>query len=82
MVRQFINVGAKLTVLSGIHNKTLIIDRRVLIEGSFNWLSAVRDETSQYNRYETSIVIQAPQCERFIDRAENELGLPALEETR
>jgi len=75
-----ITAGAKLMVLSGIHNKTLIIDRRVLIEGSFNWLSAVRDETSRYNRHETSIVIKAPFCDRFIDRAENELGLQVVDD--
>ncbi|MBN2738813.1 MAG: hypothetical protein JXR70_17655 [Spirochaetales bacterium] len=67
--------GAKLSVLSGIHNKTIMIDREVFIEGSFNWLSAVRDETSQYHRYETSLVVQAPYCERFIQRAEQELGI-------
>jgi len=67
--------GAKLMILSGIHNKTVIIDRSVFIEGSFNWLSAVRDENSQYHRYETSLVVQAPYCERFILRAEQELGI-------
>ncbi len=69
------DAGAKLKIVSGIHNKTLIIDRQVFIEGSFNWLSAVRDESSPYHRHETSLVIKAPSCERFILRAENELGL-------
>jgi ABC-type uncharacterized transport system YnjBCD ATPase subunit len=73
--KALIDAGATLRVLSGVHNKTVIIDRRVLIEGSFNWLSAVRDETSQYHRMETSIVLKAPYGERFIVRAENELGL-------
>ncbi len=73
--------GAKLMVMSGIHNKTLIIDHQVLIEGSFNWLSAVRDESSPYSRHETSIVIKTPHCDRFIARAEIELGLSTWEDT-
>ena len=29
----------------------------VLIEGSFNWLSAVRDESNSFSRYEASILL-------------------------
>lgn len=70
-----IEAGVNIKILSGIHNKTIIIDRRVLIEGSFNWLSAVRDETSPYYRMEASIVLKEPYCVRFINRVETELGI-------
>ncbi len=70
-----IDAGAILKIIPGIHNKTVILDRKVLIEGSFNWLSAVRDENSSYHRQETSIVLKEPYCEQFITRAEIELGI-------
>lgn len=73
--KALIETGATLQIMSGIHNKTVIVDRKVLIEGSFNWLSAVRDEQSPYHRRETSIVLQYPHCERFITRAEQEMGI-------
>jgi phosphatidylserine/phosphatidylglycerophosphate/cardiolipin synthase-like enzyme len=37
------------------HSKTLVIDQTVLIEGSFNWLSASRDDQSRYHRRERSL---------------------------
>ncbi|MCY4780371.1 hypothetical protein ORI89_11970 [Sphingobacterium sp. UT-1RO-CII-1] len=46
-----------LLLANGVHNKTILIDDSVLIEGSFNWLSATRDKTSPYHRSEASIVI-------------------------
>ena len=60
------DAGAALLVKNGIHNKAIAVDRKILIEGSFNWLSAVRDETSKYHRQEVSIVVQTEQTERFI----------------
>lgn len=50
--------GAKLIVYKGIHNKTICVDDKLLIEGSFNWLSSVRDENSPYCRKETSVMLQ------------------------
>lgn len=50
--------GAKLIVYKGVHSKTICIDDRWLIEGSFNWFSAVRDETSPYCRKEASVMMQ------------------------
>lgn len=49
--------GVTLLLANGIHNKTILIDDSVLIEGSFNWLSATRDKNSPYHRDEASIVI-------------------------
>ena len=47
--------GAEVLEVRGEHSKTLITDHTVLIEGSFNWLSAVRDERSAYRRRERSL---------------------------
>jgi hypothetical protein len=46
--------GAQLVFADGIHNKTLIVDNRILVEGSFNWLSASRD--TYISRVEHSIL--------------------------
>jgi hypothetical protein len=50
------NAGAEIRVIHNIHSKTLIIDNKVLIEGSFNWLSASRS----YPKYEASICSTGP----------------------
>jgi hypothetical protein len=50
------NVGAEITFLNQVHNKTIWKDRDLICEGSFNWLSAVRDVTNQYHNYEASII--------------------------
>lgn len=50
--------GVDLRIVGRIHNKTLCMDDTLLVIGSFNWLSAVRDERHQYQRYESSV-----QCE-------------------
>lgn len=47
--------GAKIEFQNGVHNKTLVIDDHTLVEGSFNWLSARRDELA---RREHSILYQ------------------------
>ena len=47
-------------IIDGIHSKSMIFETArgcVLIEGSFNWLSAVRDINSDYSRYEASILL-------------------------
>jgi RecA/RadA recombinase len=58
--------GATLIIKNGIHNKALAIDDDVLVEGSFNWLSATRDVTSPYYRREVSVVVQTDMTQRFI----------------
>lgn len=54
--------GVDLVIADGIHNKTILVDDKVLIEGSFNWLSATRDKTSRYFREESSIIITDKDC--------------------
>lgn len=52
--------GADLRVVRRIHNKTLCVDEAIIITGSFNWLSAVRDEANQYQRHEDSLQYEGP----------------------
>lgn len=59
--------GAKLIVYKGIHNKTICVDDKLLIEGSFNWLSSVRDENSPYCRKETSVMLQGEGVNEMIN---------------
>lgn len=39
----------------GVHSKLILVDNSWLVVGSFNWLSAVRDVTREYARYESSL---------------------------
>lgn len=59
--------GGRLIVYKGIHNKTICVDDKLLIEGSFNWLSAVRDENSSGCRKETSVMLQGEGVDKMID---------------
>ncbi len=54
--------GAKLYIVKGIHNKTLTIDDEVIIEGSFNWFSAVRNIQSRTHKQEHSMQYTGPKA--------------------
>jgi phosphatidylserine/phosphatidylglycerophosphate/cardiolipin synthase-like enzyme len=70
--------GAELKVKEGIHNKALVVDDSLSIEGSFNWLSAQRDESSPYHRYEVSVVVRTGETPGFIEGLLNKLdALPS-----
>ncbi|NAS30449.1 hypothetical protein GTQ40_05675 [Flavobacteriaceae bacterium R38] len=59
---------ANLIKVNGIHNKTICVDDKIIIEGSFNWLSATRDSNSPYLRKETSVIIQGSKVKEDIER--------------
>lgn len=62
-INKLLSLGVVVKEIKGIHSKTMIFETdrdHVLIEGSFNWLSAVRDKNSPYHRYEASIILQGP----------------------
>jgi superfamily I DNA and/or RNA helicase len=61
--------GAKLKLVDGIHSKTIIIDNDIIIDGSFNWFSALRDEQSKYFREESSIVVKGEPAKAMIKKA-------------
>lgn len=52
--------GADLRVVRRIHNKNLCVDESIIVTGSFNWLSAVRDEANAYQRHEDSLQYEGP----------------------
>ncbi len=58
--------GVEITEIPRIHHKTLVVDELWLVEGSFNWLSAVRDETSKYQRTERSLMLKGPNAAEHI----------------
>lgn len=70
-----IKAGAKMFILNGIHNKAIAIDENVLIEGSFNWLSASRDKNNSYYRHEVSQIIKDKEATMQIAQLLQELSL-------
>jgi len=48
----------KFIPIKSIHSKTIIVDDNIMTQGSFNWLSSVRNENSDYKYIETSIIIK------------------------
>lgn len=67
--------GAKLITYKGIHNKTICVDDKLLIEGSFNWLSASRNEGSEFARKEISLVLQGANVPSKVDRIKEMFNL-------
>lgn len=65
--------GANLKIVDGIHSKTIIIDNDIIIDGSFNWLSALRDVRSKYFREESSIVVKGELAKAMIKKAKSYL---------
>lgn len=70
-----IRAGAKLIVYKGVHNKTICVDDKLLIEGSFNWLSAVRNEKSLYCRKEASVMLQGDGVAKMISTIVSDFNL-------
>jgi hypothetical protein len=58
--------GATATAVRAMHAKTLAVDDGWLVEGSFNWLSAVRGRTSDWRRKEASLLYRGQQAEEMI----------------
>lgn len=60
--------GAQVKIADRIHNKTLCVDDKILVEGSFNWLSAVRAADHQWHRFETSICYENEDAHSLIQQ--------------
>jgi phosphatidylserine/phosphatidylglycerophosphate/cardiolipin synthase-like enzyme len=60
-------VGAEVYGVDRVHSKHLSVDRRWFVEGSFNWLSAVRDRDDRWQRLETSLRCEYFGAEQAID---------------
>lgn len=69
------SVGVNVVIADRIHNKTLWLDNRLLIEGSFNWLSARRNPDDPWCRYETSLVYKGDGVEQMIQQIVSDLEM-------
>lgn len=56
-----------LRVIKKIHAKILLADEDDVTIGSFNWLSALRDETNQYSNHEQSLRVQGQAAKQIIE---------------
>lgn len=65
--------GIYLSLTKRVHSKALWVDSSVLIEGSFNWLSAVRQPNSQWCRFETSLVYRGAEVNAMITKLKEDL---------
>lgn len=72
-MRVLTRAGAEVLERDRIHNKTLAVDDSWIVEGSFNWLSAVRDPNHPYARAEYSFRYQGPKAAEFIKDAWSEI---------
>ncbi|MBW5447626.1 hypothetical protein GE107_16330 [Cohnella sp. CFH 77786] len=68
-----VRLGVRLLLTRRVHSKALWVDSKVLVEGSFNWLSAVRTPTSQWCRFETSLVYRGSKVPNMISKIRNDL---------
>lgn len=57
--------------LENIHNKTIFYDDEVICEGSYNWLSAVRDKSSKYHNLEASLLYRGSEAKKMITEMKN-----------
>lgn len=72
--------GVHLYLTKRVHSKALWVDSDVLIEGSFNWLSAVRVPSSRWCRFETSLVYRGPEVVKMIGKIREDLEKRKVEE--
>ena len=70
--------GAEVKLCHNIHSKIVCVDREIFVEGSFNWLSAVRDG-SKYKRHETSMIYMGPQASTFIEDTIKDIDAAVIE---
>lgn len=74
-------MGVHLKEAYKVHSKIIIVDDTVLIIGSFNWLSAVRNPSSLYANQETSTCLVGPSVKGKILKVEKTLsGLTLFDE--
>jgi hypothetical protein len=71
--------GAQVKIVEQIHNKTICIDNDVLIEGSFNWLSASRSEVQ--SRHEVSWSFRGEACAALIQDLTRKMETRLLSES-
>lgn len=72
------DAGAQVFIVDRIHNKTLCIDHNVIIEGSFNWLSALRKKNHDHQRQENSMKLIGGDASRMITKEMRAMAQLAL----
>lgn len=65
--------GAQVHGIPRIHSKRLAVDRRWYVDGSFNWLGAVRTEGDAFHRLETSTRVEFIGVDQQIEKAWKEV---------
>ena len=68
------SAGANVIHKNRLHSKVLYIDNKMIIESSFNWLSAVRNQSSDYQRYESSLVYRGKMAAKMIASVQNDFS--------
>lgn len=63
-VRTLRSLGISIHQLRNVHNKSLVVDDKIFIDGSFNWLSAERTTDSPVIRHDSALVITGKQAHR------------------
>lgn len=71
-IKSLLDAGAKIIHKDKLHSKVLYIDNKMIIESSFNWLSAVRDPSSDYQRYESSLLYRGKMAAKMIADVQKE----------
>lgn len=67
-IMAFQRAGLTIHGVWGIHYKTLAYDDDFYIDGSFNWLSAQRNQHSIYHHQEGSILVRGSEAKEWIDQ--------------
>lgn len=65
--------GAEVRVVDRIHNKDLVVDSNTLICGSFNWLSAIRNEEHFLSKKNTSVKLTGGEVANLITNVVEEM---------
>ena len=65
-IKSLSDAGAEVIHKDRLHSKVLYIDNKMIVESSFNWLSAVRDQSSDYQRYESSLLYRGKMAAKMI----------------
>jgi hypothetical protein len=61
------NSGVEIKLINNLHAKLLIIDDNIIVEGSFNWLSAKRNNKLSEQQFDSSILYKGEKVKDLIN---------------
>ena len=67
-------IDCEFTYKENFHAKTLTVDNKWVVFGSFGWLSVMRDEYNQYSYLEHSVLVRNGNADRLITQVKNNLS--------